>query len=259
MFTLLNVMDLPIVDILGLGTTGLGFLLATLSFRLLRREQGRETIRKQMVVAVYAFMVFSIVLCVIGIVSQPLVSGANGGDTVDNSNIDNHCREILTEVKDELAVCRLDKKSTIPPNTLTLISSDYFPAGMQKDSALLQIRQLLKTQEQVMNNRRHFSYTLFEVEKHMHGKSINLRIDNIVDKEAIRSIQRALKTMEQYDGPVDGNREATYHAVIRFQQWLNKVDGKKKKPFIKLSNFGIFGYRTLEALRTQHRLRSSEG
>jgi hypothetical protein len=256
---LLNVLELPIVDILGMGSAGLGFLLAFLSFRMLSREQRNESVRKPMLYAVYVFMVFSIVLCMIGIFGQPLTAAGNPVEPVDNSDNQAHCQKMLTDVKNELAVCRNDSEQNIGPNSLSLISSRYFPAGMTKDSALLQIRRLLETEEEVRKNRLHFAYTLFEIEKQMQGKNINLRLENTADRETYRSIQRALQGLERYNGELNGDRQATYQAVVRFQQWLNQVNSHEGGPYIKPANFGIFGTRTLEAIRTQYRLRSAEG
>lgn len=259
MLVLLDILELPIVDILGMGSTGLGFLLAFLAFRMLRSEQHKESVRKPMLYAVFVFMAFSLALCLIGILNHPLTIIGNPENPPDEGDSYDHCHKILTNVKSELAVCQTDNEQHIGPNSLSLISARHFPAGLSKDSALQQIRILLQTEEEIRNNRRHFAYTLFEVEKHMQGKSINLRLDHTVDKETYRCIQRALQGLERYDGALNGDRQATYQAVVRFQQWLNQVNSHDDGPYIKPANYGIFGIRTLEAIRTQYRLRSSEG
>jgi hypothetical protein len=53
-------------EILSYGVIGLGFLLAFFAYRLLSSEQKKETPRKQMLKAIQVFMVFSIILCIIG-------------------------------------------------------------------------------------------------------------------------------------------------------------------------------------------------
>ena len=62
--------NLNIVEILQIGVIGLGFLLALLSYRLLSQEMKLEGLRPQLIRAIYVFMTFSVVLCVIGLVSQ---------------------------------------------------------------------------------------------------------------------------------------------------------------------------------------------
>lgn len=67
--------NLDVVQILGLGVIGLGFLLALLAYWLLRQEQARENPNPAVLRAIYLFMGFSIVLCLIGIVSQYVDGG----------------------------------------------------------------------------------------------------------------------------------------------------------------------------------------
>jgi cytochrome bd-type quinol oxidase subunit 1 len=56
--------------ILSYGVIGLGFLLALLAYRLLGREQQKETPRKSILIAIHVFMIFSVVLCLIGFGSE---------------------------------------------------------------------------------------------------------------------------------------------------------------------------------------------
>jgi len=62
--------DISVVKILQIGVIGLGFLLAVLSYNLLTKEQKQNKPRTDILKSVYVFMSFSVVLCVIGIVSQ---------------------------------------------------------------------------------------------------------------------------------------------------------------------------------------------
>lgn len=62
--------DLNVVEILQVGVIGLGFLLAVLAYHLLTKEQKQDTPRSVIINSIYVFMFFSIVLCVIGILSQ---------------------------------------------------------------------------------------------------------------------------------------------------------------------------------------------
>lgn len=64
--------DLNVVDILQIGVIGLGFLLAVLAYHLLTKEQKQDAPRSDILKSIYVFMSFSVVLCVIGIVSQSI-------------------------------------------------------------------------------------------------------------------------------------------------------------------------------------------
>jgi hypothetical protein len=59
-----------VVQILGYGTIGLGFLLAFLAYRLLNREQSIESPREGILKAISKFMIFSFSLCGLGLSSE---------------------------------------------------------------------------------------------------------------------------------------------------------------------------------------------
>lgn len=52
-----------IIEVLRLGAIGLSFVLAFLAYRVLKTEQARTSVRKQLLAAAYVFMAFSLVLC----------------------------------------------------------------------------------------------------------------------------------------------------------------------------------------------------
>jgi hypothetical protein len=62
--------EISVVEILQIGVIGLGFLLAVLAYNLLTKEQKQNTPRSDILKSIYIFMSFSVVLCIIGIVSQ---------------------------------------------------------------------------------------------------------------------------------------------------------------------------------------------
>lgn len=62
--------DFDIPAILRIGVIGLGFLLAFLAFRLIDSERKRKVIRPPAMHAAYLFMLFSIILCAIGLASE---------------------------------------------------------------------------------------------------------------------------------------------------------------------------------------------
>lgn len=56
-------MSVNVAEVLRYGAIGLGFLLAFLTYLLLRREQANEQPRRQFLTPIYVFMAFSLVLC----------------------------------------------------------------------------------------------------------------------------------------------------------------------------------------------------
>jgi hypothetical protein len=61
-----NLLEIPFLEILKLGLIGLGFLLSLFTFLLLRNEQNRDgAVRKNMITAIYVFMIFSFIFFVI--------------------------------------------------------------------------------------------------------------------------------------------------------------------------------------------------
>ncbi len=62
--------DISVVKVLQIGVIGLGFLLAVLAYNLLTKEQKQSNPRSDILKSVYVFMSFSVVLCIIGIISQ---------------------------------------------------------------------------------------------------------------------------------------------------------------------------------------------
>ncbi|MFQ5770843.1 MAG: hypothetical protein ACE5HX_09925, partial [bacterium] len=63
-------MPANVVEILGYGVIGLGFLLAFLAYRLLGKEQNKDKPRPALIRAIYVFMAFSVVLSLIGFASE---------------------------------------------------------------------------------------------------------------------------------------------------------------------------------------------
>jgi len=57
-------------NILSYGVIGLGFLLAFLAYRLSSKEQERVEPRRSILVTIHVFMIFSIILCMIGFGSE---------------------------------------------------------------------------------------------------------------------------------------------------------------------------------------------
>jgi hypothetical protein len=67
--SLLNVSLVDVLPILKTGVFGLGFLLALFAFRLLAKEQAKESPSNAILKEIRVFMAFSVVLCAIGLVA----------------------------------------------------------------------------------------------------------------------------------------------------------------------------------------------
>jgi hypothetical protein len=76
--------ELNVVQILQIGVIGLGFLLAVLAYNLLTKEQKQSKPRADILKSVYVFMSFSVVLCIIGIISQ--LFDSNSGNTTRSTS-----------------------------------------------------------------------------------------------------------------------------------------------------------------------------
>lgn len=76
-------------EILSYGVIGLGFLLAVLAYMLLLKEQKLKDPRASMLNAINRFMLFSVFLCSIGIVSEIVKSFNNGSGTTNGKSTSN--------------------------------------------------------------------------------------------------------------------------------------------------------------------------
>ncbi len=61
---------LNVIEILQIGVIGLGFLLALLAYHLLTKERKLKNPRPLIIRSIYVFMSFSMVLCLVGVLSQ---------------------------------------------------------------------------------------------------------------------------------------------------------------------------------------------
>ncbi len=226
-------------DILGYGVIGLGFLLALLAFRLLAQEQKREP-RSSIIKATYTFMAFSVVLCVIGFAAQVYGNG-------DEGEISDPSAQACCEELDDLQL------TSIATGNLTLLDNKRFPSGIEPSAAIDTIRNLAAESEELQTQRKHYAHRLFLLEKMIpeFGSNISLRLDSTEKEDAFKLIQKIMRDLDFYNGPIDGARPSTHDALIRFQKDYNQRSGLEV--FNAEREFGVFGYRTLEAVRSAYR------
>ena len=73
-----NLFDDSVVEILSIAFAGFAFLLALLTYLIIRKEASRErSVRKSVLKLAYAFMAFSVVLCVMNLIFLSVTS-SNG-------------------------------------------------------------------------------------------------------------------------------------------------------------------------------------
>ncbi len=227
-------------EILGYGVIGLGFLLAFLAYLLLSREQKREKTRKNMVKAIYTFMGFSILLCVIGFGSEKIKSGgpSNGDDP-----------QPLIEENRNL---NIELNRSISPSEFNYILNKSHDPNLDKEQFKSYVRELVSKADELRESEKHYSYNLFRIEKMMadYGNSIDTSIHGKKREKAYEIIQIILHGIKSYPFPINGDQQSTYEAVKKFQEKINK---REDTNFFDPASFGVFGYRTLETIRSEYR------
>jgi hypothetical protein len=104
-------------DILSYGVIGLGFILAMLAYQLLTREQQQRSGRSKILRAIYGFMIFSVVLCLIGFFAQflapvypPRSSYVPNTSTVASDAQTNHYYVVVASTLDHTEAWRVADK-----------------------------------------------------------------------------------------------------------------------------------------------------
>ncbi len=140
---------------------------------------------------------------------------------------------------------------------LSMISDKYFEPQLSKDQLISRIRNLVENSEELKSFKNQFSFKLLKLELLIpaFGRYIDTRIsDEDSDrKKAYERIQSVLKDIGYYNGIIDGNQQVTYNALLKFQMEYNRRTGRE---ILASEDYGIFGYATLEAIRSTHRTRN---
>jgi hypothetical protein len=228
--------NINVYEILSYGVIGLGFLLALLAYRLLTREQKQENPRNAILTAIYIFMVFSVVLCIIGFADNSKPTQPQTGEW---------------QQKYEKMAARM--KNMLPASDLRLVLENFSDTTLAKDEIIPTIRKIAGEAQELENDRSHYAYKLFKIEKIMpeYGGNINTEIRDPRREEIYALIQDALQGINFYSGTIDGDQATTSEAVRNFQTKYNERAGSE---YFNPTNYGIFGYRTLEAIRSSYRL-----
>jgi hypothetical protein len=140
-------------SILSYGVVGLGFLLALLAYRLLGREQQKELPNRSILVAIHVFMIFSAVLCVIGLGSEYLKDRTSGPD----DSAANRPTARIAELEDQLA--------KTPPDPKGIPSAETSKARREEDVALAESMEALMDTRTV---RAFITASGQDIQKHAH-------------------------------------------------------------------------------------------
>jgi hypothetical protein len=144
----------------------------------------------------------------------------------------------------------------IAAEDLTLVSDSYFQENDTKSQMIATIKDIIKSAEQLNIHKTHYAYKLFEMELLIpqYGSNISTLIRDETRKNTYLKIQELLQGIDYYQGPLNGGQAQTHQALVRFQRDYNQREGSE---IFNPDNLGIFGYRTLEAIRSFYRMEGS--
>ncbi len=226
-------------EILGYGVIGLGFLLAFLAYRLLMAEQKRSTVRKNMLTAIKIFMGFSFSLCGLGLASELLKRP--GYTDPENAQV----------VKENVSLKGKLQKGLSPEEFCSVLNKGS-DCQLDKKNFYEAVQSLISDSDTLKKYKSHYGFILYKIEMIMpnYGTSIDTRILDESRTETYKLIQTALRDINAYRGNIDGDPKATSDAVKEFQKAINI---QQKAEIFEEKTLGVFGYRTLEAIRIAHR------
>ena len=262
--------NINVSDILGYGVIGLGFLLALFAFRLLSNEQKRDEPRKSMIRAIYSFMLFSLLLSVIGFAGEfskiseseqeqiTKLQDSLTGCEQKGKELEKAHQKKIASCDDQKRVLQQERDARLAVSDFRVISAAYFETVSTRGEVLTTVGDLIKEWEGLASNEQqneaHYAYKLFKLEKTIptYGAYIDTRILNsngsLTDVYAL--IQQILQGIRFYEGEVNGDQQLTYEALVKFQQTYNAREQEHKIP---QEDLGLFGYRTLELVRNTYR------
>ncbi|OPZ76327.1 MAG: hypothetical protein BWY77_01930 [bacterium ADurb.Bin431] len=149
--------------------------------------------------------------------------------------------------QEDLARCEKNLLQAVPVAELQQIIG----RPLERLALLDTLRALADYAGEAAEWRDNYNYRLFEMEKQMQrfGGFISTRIRENSRSAAYRMIQELLSEVDFYNGELNGNQQATYAALVAFQQDYNMRVPESEQ----ITSLGSFGYQTLEALRSRYR------
>jgi hypothetical protein len=227
-------------EILGYGVIGLGFLLAVLAYWLLTKEQKKDKVRKPMISAIHVFMGFSVFLCVLGLASE-FIKGREPPAEDERGKPDSRIQELEARLQGSIA-----------PEEFSALVGAPAAAALDKNAFRETVKELAVRSKELDECAKHYGFHLLKIERIMpnYGNSIDTRIQDDQRNEVYKLLQVALREINRYSGTINGDQSATYRAVKDFQRAWN---AGQPSPIFSEDDIGLFGYRTLEAVRSAHR------
>jgi len=161
-----------------------------------------------------------------------------------------------------------------PPPAEPSVALDVIQAALGDywsgpDSVPASLARLVDSQRELQRYESNFSFKLFLLELRLGelGGPLILNREDTRRHQEYQLIQDVLADIGSYGGPIDGDRLRTRDALMGFQHAFNvRWDSvsaqpcdvpREARPIGLLCPLGAFGYKTLEAIRTAHRERSS--
>lgn len=172
-----------------------------------------------------------------------LISTKGSSPSVQSNNID--CSSYENEIKE----LKVELGNTISAENLSDISSRFFKKQDKKQELKDSLKIVVSMAENQLEEMKHYAYDFFSLKKILISKpkgNINTRIDDDNISTYI-IIQKILKNIQFYTGPLTGDRLETKLALMKFQEKQNSITNN----YINEDDYGILGNQTYIALLEQ--------
>ena len=177
-------------------------------------------------------------------ISVTLISTKGSSPSVQSNISDcSSCENEINKLKVEL-------DNTISAENLSDISSRFFKKQDKKQELKDSLKIVVSMAENHLEEKKHYAYDFFSLKKILISKpkgNINTRIDDGDDISTFIIIQKILKNIQFYTGPLTGDRLETKLALMKFQEKQNSITNN----YINEDDYGILGNQTYIALLEQ--------
>jgi len=189
--------------------------------------------------AIIVALITSVTTIVVTLISTSGNSSGKNSNPVDCSKFEEKIEEL--EVELDLSVSA---------ENFSDISNKFF--GMADSAPILKdsLRKIVDLAEDHLADKKHYAYNLFLLKKVLINKprrNINTRIEDD-EISTYTLIQKTLKNIGFYSGPVSGKRIDTYIALKGFQETRNEAT----ENYFEESNFGLLGNKTYIAIMEEY-------
>lgn len=158
----------------------------------------------------------------------------------------------IAELNREIGQLQEKIESSIEFSSLADMSSSTFQYPLTREKVKNKIQNLIDIEKAKSKHDNHYAYKLFliEVELQDNGGRVDTKVEDASNEKLINTyklIQDVLRRLNYYKGNTDGNQKGTYEALVSFQRSVTNIPA---------SDYGIFGSRTLEAIRSRFKTSS---